>query len=163
MKNCTTQNCPNRFHGEIFIPCDRILEVSPSYLIDGHPVALKRPRFFDRRIYDPQKAEKLHRGILLKKQHGDRDPYKGILHFDIHFFFPFPQDKYKRKSLSHQYYHIYKPDLSNLIKLVEDVCVDAEIIKDDSIISSVFSVKLYDDNPRTTFIITNIKSKSDEE
>jgi Holliday junction resolvase RusA-like endonuclease len=41
--------------------------------------------------------------------------------------------------------------------MVEDVCVDADIIADDSMIASMFSVKLYDDNPRTTFIITTIK------
>lgn len=160
MKTCV--NCPNRFHGEIFIPCERIAEVSPTYLIDGHPVALKRPRFFEKKVYDSQKAEKLHKGLLLKKQHNDRKPFNGILHFDITFYFPFPQNKYKRRSLANQQYHIYKPDLSNLIKLVEDVCVDANIIKDDAIISSVFSVKLYDDNPRTAFIITSLKRSNEE-
>lgn len=155
-------NCPKN-HGEIHIDCNRIEIVSPTYLIEGSPIALKRPRFFARRVYDSQKAEKLHRGLLLKNQHNDQPPFSGILHFDITFHFPYPQDKYKKRSLQAQHYHIYKPDLSNLIKMVEDVCVDAEIIKDDAIIASVFSVKVYDENPRTSFIITKIKSNSHEE
>lgn len=65
--------------------------------------------------------------------------------------------------LEHQFYHTYKPDLSNLIKMVEDVSVDAGLITDDAIIASVFSVKLYGDEPRTSFIITNIKSSKNEE
>ena len=84
--NCKP-NCPNKHHGEIYISCDRIEEVSPTYIIEGSPLSLKRPRFFARRVYDSQKAEKLHRGLLLKKQHDERPPYNGILHFDLTFYF----------------------------------------------------------------------------
>lgn len=147
--------------GAVIMKCEitlgEVIEISPIYTLDGIPQPLKRPRFFERRVYDSQKHSKLLAGLKLKQQHNERDPFNGILHMDVTFYFPYPKDKKKKKELKKQAYHIYRPDLSNLIKMVEDVCVDAEIITDDSIIASISSIKLYDDKPRTTFSIKCIK------
>jgi len=39
------------------------------YIIPGKPIALKRPRFGAKRVYDPQKNQKIEDGWILKAQH----------------------------------------------------------------------------------------------
>ena len=135
--------------------------LSYFYVINQSPLALRRPRYSYSRIYDSQKNEKLIMGITLKSQHDvyQEGPITGLLHFDFNFFFKLPVNKNKRASLIEQKYHNYKPDISNLIKMVEDICVDAGIIQDDSLISSICSKKLYcvDGEPRTEFVITRLQ------
>lgn len=90
-------------------------------------------------------------GINLRNQHGDDPPYSGILHLDVEFAFALPANKQQRRSRSSQHYHIQRPDLSNLLKMIEDVCVDCGIIKDDALIASIHSQKVYAQEPKTTF------------
>lgn len=120
------------------------------YIILGDPVALARPRFNKRNVYDKQKHEKLIAGINLRNQHDDRPFFEGALHMDIHFFLKIP-----RKSKINAFencHHIFKPDLSNLIKFVEDIG-SGIIYKDDSIICSITASKKYSKEPRTEFEI----------
>ena len=49
--------------------------------------------------------------------------------------------------------HYSRPDLSNLIKFIEDVATGI-LYKDDCIIAELVSYKHYDTNPRTEFMIT---------
>jgi len=149
---------------EIFLPSPCFLKQKPgksfSYVINQPPIPLKRPRVSGSRVYDSQKSQKLIMGISLKGQHEKygEESLTGLLHFDINFFFMLPINRNKKALLLRQKYHNYKPDISNLIKMVEDVCVDSGIIQDDCIISSICSQKIYcpEDNPRTEFIITKI-------
>jgi len=60
----------------------------------------------------------------------------------------------KKKLLLYNQPHIKAPDLSNLLKFVEDVIVEAQIITDDSKIISISAKKLYAEYPRTEFQIT---------
>ncbi len=148
----------------MFIPSPCFLKQkagnSFNYVISQPPIPLKRPRVSGSRVYDSQKSQKLIMGISLRNQHDmyQQDPLTGLLHFDINFFFMLPINKSKKTLLTKQMYHNYKPDLSNLIKMVEDVCVDSGIIQDDCLISSLCSQKIYcvEGNPRTEFIITKI-------
>jgi Holliday junction resolvase RusA-like endonuclease len=52
--------------------------------------------------------------------------------------------------------HVSKPDLSNLLKFMEDLAVDIRILKDDCLIAETTCRKVYDDNPRTEFIFQEI-------
>lgn len=158
MNSCVRKECRYRQHGNVLVPCSFIQAVSDWYTIPDVPVPLKRPRFFKNKVYDAQKHLKLVKGIELKNQHQNKPPFAGILHFDINFYFALPKKLAQKNKLMLQQYHIYRPDLSNLIKMVEDLCVDCGIIHDDCIISSVFSRKVYDEgDPRTEFIITQIQ------
>ena len=124
------------------------------YVIMGDPVPLARPRFNVRSIYDAQKNKKLVAGINLRNQHGDRPYLEGPLHLDIHFFLKIPvQGKHSRLD---NRYHIYKPDLSNLIKFIEDIG-SGLIYHDDSTICSINSTKKYSIEPRTEFELTILK------
>jgi len=149
-----------KFHREDgIIDCKRIKNVSTVYTLNFKPTPLARTRVSDRRVYDSQKNEKLIMGISLINQHENKEPFDGILHFDVTFYFGVPENKKKKDTLIAQFYHNYKPDLSNLIKMLEDICVDSKIIKDDSIISSMLARKVYitDKAERTEFTITQIK------
>lgn len=138
------------------LPQNRIELVSRKYVLSREPKPLARPRFFEKRVYDSQQSLKLLLGVELGNQHEDLPPFEGILHFDIDFYLPLPMTKSTKFKLEKQKYHIYKPDLSNLIKLIEDVCVDTGIIKDDSQIASIYSRKFYGDPSRTEFVITQL-------
>lgn len=127
------------------------------YVIKGEPTPLARARHAHRRTYDSQKQLKSMLGIEIQCQHDDRPLYSGPLRVEFTFYFGFPekmsQDK-KLKLLGKP--HVFKPDLSNLIKLIEDV--GSKILyHDDSYIASIAAFKCYDWEPRTEFIITEIK------
>jgi Holliday junction resolvase RusA-like endonuclease len=161
LKKClkTKEDCNNKYHGDNLNPCNRVQVVSKKYVLHQEPKPLARPRFSEKRVYDSQQKLKLLMGVELLGQHENLPPFEGILHFDIDFYFPYPITKQTKERLEKQRFHVFRPDLSNLIKMIEDVCVDARIIKDDCFISSIFSRKLYDTVARTEFIITQLSNK----
>jgi len=145
-----------------------ILLQTPVFVIPGNPIPLKRHRHKivngKSRTYDPQKAEKLYYGLLLKQQisvlpFSGIFPLSGPVHMTLRFLMPIP----KRHKL-HQVHgmpHYYKPDLDNLIKFISD-CANGILYKDDSQISSISSIKIYSkDNPRTEITITKYKDKNE--
>jgi Holliday junction resolvase RusA-like endonuclease len=67
-----------------------------------------------------------------------------------------PISKTNKKKIKPQTHHATIPDLSNMIKWVEDICVGI-VYKDDAIISSITSKKMYDENPRTEFFFSELK------
>lgn len=130
-----------------------------KYILPGNPIPLQRARQAYRRVYDPQKEAKLIAGISLKEQHQDKELFEGPLHADIIFYMPLPHHSTKKKlKLITQNYHQYKPDISNLIKFIEDVATGI-LFKDDCIIASINTKKVYDANPRTELFIINLKEK----
>lgn len=164
LERCKKEHCEGSRHGELFIPCHQIKRVSQTYIISDTPKPLARPRFKENKVYDSQKQYKFVHGLELARQHKDQEPYDGVLHFDIDFYFRLPKAKSAKLQRQLQQYHTAVPDLDNLIKMCTDLCVDVGILKDDSIISSIFSRKLYDEGePRTEFVITQIKTPGDEE
>ena len=60
----------------------------------------------------------------------------------------------KRLELENKLHH-FKPDLSNLIKFVEDLA-NGIIYKDDSQISCITACKVYSQYPRTEFTISSL-------
>lgn len=130
------------------------------YCIPGDPLPLARARYGNGRVYDSQKQLKVHWGIVLQHQHQDREFYKGALSLEVTFYFKYPKstaNKYIKQSIIH---HHVKPDLSNLIKFIEDVA-QGILYQNDSRISVIQAQKLYDhENPRTEFCIREIYGKN---
>lgn len=123
---------------------------SITYIIKGDPVPQARPRAtMSCKMWDSQKSLKLLRGLQIRNQHNDAPLLNGPLHLDINFFFTPP----KKKDLGK--HHVYKPDLSNLIKFAEDIATGI-IYKDDCIIASISSKKLYDSEARTEITLTQL-------
>jgi Holliday junction resolvase RusA-like endonuclease len=110
------------------------------------------------RPWDSQKKVKLACGIALAEQHAYRPFFEGPLHFDVCFYFPFPQIVSRAKiPLLRGKPHICRPDLSNLLKFVEDIGTGI-LYSDDCLISSITAKKCYDDKPRTEFSVTQVQS-----
>lgn len=128
------------------------------YIINGDPIPLARARFGKGRAWDAQKQQKLVLGIALAKQHQNKLLLQGALHLDVVFYIAFAKStSSKTRDKLTGTYHIFKPDLSNLIKFIEDVA-QGIIYHDDCIISSVCAKKIYDNNPRTEFSIKQLVS-----
>lgn len=120
------------------------------YVLNGKPIRLKRARsskrYYDLVVYDSQKQEKFIDSTALRSQH-DNDPLiKEGCHLDVTFFMALPKNKKHKPGDP----HIYRPDISNLLKYIEDVATGI-IIHDDCLISSVSARKVYDHKPRTEF------------
>lgn len=130
------------------IPCNyyKIPQDLKKYIIKGRPVPLARARHGNKKTWDSQKAEKLYYGCIIQQQHIPHPIITQPLILYIDFYFKPPNNKQ-----NHQPHH-YRPDLSNLIKFVEDVC-SGIIYKDDCLVSACYAHKVYDQNQRTEFII----------
>lgn len=127
-----------------------------KYIVKGEPIPLLRARYGRRSVYDSQRHIKLAWGIELKNQHDNKEMLEGPLRLDIFFYMQIPQNITKVKQEAfYKRPHIYTPDLSNLIKFVED-CATGIIYRNDCLIACVSAQKLYDPNPRTEFIVTKI-------
>lgn len=129
-----------------------------TYIIPGCPLPLSRARMGRGRMWDSQKQEKFSFAIHLTNQHENRSLYHGPLHLDISFFMPIPKFVAKKRKYITQSgnYHIGIPDLSNLIKFVEDAATGI-LFADDSIIASLCVSKKYDTNARTEFTVRELR------
>ena len=126
------------------------------YTLPGDPIPLARARVGKRSVWDSQKQLKLIAGLAVVNQHGSLPIYDKALKLDVTFYMGFPLRMNKKTKASKMgTNHVYKPDVSNLLKFVEDVCTGI-VYKDDSLISIVVAHKIYDDNPRTEFTITEL-------
>lgn len=132
--------------------------ISQIYVINGNPIALARPRLGHKKVWDCQTELKAVSAIELRYQHANQQMYYGPLHLNVTFYLPIPSSiSKKKKSQLFGSPHIFRPDLSNLIKYIEDVATGI-IYRDDSLIAKITSFKLYDNNPRTEFTIEILDS-----
>lgn len=133
------------------------------YVVQGKPVPLNRPRMSEFGVYDSQKAVKTRISNELLLQKNNDATLCGMLHMHMDFYMQLPKDKSHRKHLMQQKYHVYKPDLSNLIKMIEDVCVDLGIIEDDCLIASITARKIYAEQQRTEFYFSSLIKETEYE
>lgn len=124
-----------------------------DYVVMGGPLALARPRMGKRCLFDNQKMQKLTYGIDIERQHGNRKMYGGKLLLLVRFFMEIKAKRNTNKLLGT--YHHFRPDLSNLIKFVEDAATGV-IFNDDCIISAIIADKVWSDKPRTCFSIIEL-------
>jgi len=126
------------------------------YILPGDPIPLARARVGKRSVWDSQKQLKLVAGIALLNQHGNLPQFSNSLHLDVTFYIGFPIRMGKKaRDKKNGTYHVYKPDVSNLLKFIEDICTGV-LYRDDSLIAVVTAKKIYDEIPRTEFTIREI-------
>jgi len=130
---------------------------SEVYTIPGEPIPLLRPRFSGRHVYDSQTHAKTAAAIYLIAQHGNKPKFAGPLHFAVEFWMKAPKDRRKLRTDLFGEFMTSRPDLSNLLKFVEDVSQNAGIFSDDCIIADIKARKRYGPEPKTVFIITEMK------
>ena len=137
--------------------------MSKVYVLDGNPVAWQRanPDYNNRRMWDNQRALKFLYARTMEDQRGKDPMYEGPLLLEVNFFFHMPQNKKKIfESLRGSHHHI-KPDLSNLIKLIEDAAKGI-LYHDDALIASINANKYYADRPRTEFSIVQLPNPANK-
>ncbi len=126
-----------------------------TYIIPGNPVPWKRAGHANGTFYDTQKNNKLVTGLYIQNQH-QGGLYQGPLLLDITFYFPMPVSLKKKWDTIRHSHNMHRPDLSNCIKYVEDVCTSL-LYDDDCLITEIKAKKIYADVGRTEFTITEIK------
>lgn len=126
----------------------------PTITIPGTPIAKKRPRFARRgnfvTTYNTQETEESRVLWEIKQQHSG-EPSTSPIALNVAFLMPIPKSTSNKKAkqmLSGEIAHVKKPDLSNCLKFIEDVC-NGILWKDDSQLMSVMAEKYYSDSPQT--------------
>jgi Holliday junction resolvase RusA-like endonuclease len=118
------------------------------------PISQARARLAGKRFYNAQSQEKMAFGFILKNQHGNEPLFNKAISVDITFYMP-QLKNWSAEKRKETIMHSSRPDLDNLEKFLLDAMVNV-LITDDNIICSMSAKKVYDSNPRTEFIITEI-------
>lgn len=121
-----------------------------TFTIPGIAVPQGRPRFFRRGsftgAYDPAKSRAWKEFVRLTAIAAGCKPLSGPLSMEVVFFLPAPKDLAKKLEKGENIAHIKKPDLSNLIKGLEDA-LNGICYTDDSQITESRVVKQYATEP----------------
>ena len=132
-----------------------------KFTIHGIPKPLKRHRSTRTgRMYDPSAKDKKQISLQIA-QFKPKQPFAMGISLLIRFIMPRPKNHYRTGKYRHLlkddmcFYHTFKPDLSNLIKLYEDI-LQPDFYVDDSQICKIQSEKVYGEKPRTEIIIEEI-------
>lgn len=123
-------------------------------ILPGNPTPWASPVFSRFKVFDKRSKEKDEGRKIL------REIYKGFLisypiKLKLEFYLPIPKHTAKstkeameEKKIPHQ----KKPDLTNLIKLAEDL-LKGIVIVDDNLVTKIVAQKYYSQEPRTIFTI----------
>ena len=124
--------------------------------IPGVPIAQRRPRFARRGkyvvTYSDQETEAGRWLLTARQQITEKIPAEVPIVLSCFFYMPIPKSMSKKKQALLKY-HIKTPDISNLVKFLED-CLNGELWHDDSQISEILTRKVYSDEPRTVICAT---------
>lgn len=126
--------------------------------IPGSPIGQGRPKFSTinghARAYDPEKSRNYKAYVKLLATQAMKEQcfemIEGPCSLDILAFFEVPKSKSKKfreAALSGLEYPTKKPDLSNIVKGIEDA-LNGLAYKDDALIVKLGVVKLYSEIPR---------------
>lgn len=140
-----------------------------AFEIPGQPIGQGRPKFSTinghARAYDPEKSRNYKAYIrMLATQAMKASGFtmiEGPCSIEIFAFFEVPKSKSKKfreAALSGLEYPTKKPDLSNIIKGIEDA-INNLVYKDDACIVSLSVCKFYSDVPRVEVVISECKNQ----
>jgi Holliday junction resolvase RusA-like endonuclease len=121
-----------------------------SILLELDPVAKGRPRFGRGFTYTPKKTKvfEARARVLMKKQFW-MQPFECPVRLAITFVFPKP------KKPKNDHWHIVRPDLDNLVKIVCD-SANGILFTDDSLVCELYAVKRYVADGKTPHISLTI-------
>ena len=138
--------------------CKGLEKLHVEFEIPGAPVPKGRPKFSTHggfaKAYTPAKtrnAEAFVRKCFMEQVKDFKMPVKGTVMLYITFFMPIPTSlsKKAKTTLAEQHtFHTKKPDLDNLVKLLNDA-LNGVAWEDDGCISFTQAVKCYGATPKT--------------
>ena len=120
------------------------------YCVNMNPISWNRAVKHKSTNHSSQSINKVSFGLHLNQQHNEEAPFDKPINLDIIFYLP-PQQNKKFSCI----YSSAPPYLSNLYKFLLESITDL-LIKDESVICSLSLKKVYDKNPRTEIIITEV-------
>lgn len=133
----------------IFIPCN-IPTVTAQQ--KGASFRNGKVRFFKKKGV----LESEHTFHALFYPHRPKTPFTGPVCLILHLRFPWRKSEKKSRIRKYSLYPVeVRPDLSNLVKTIEDVLTTLRFWNDDSQVSSLTVSKKYSDNPGIHLNITN--------
>jgi Holliday junction resolvase RusA-like endonuclease len=130
------------------------------------PTAKGRPRSFVRnghaRVYTPSKTDQAERDfIALADPHAPERPFEGPISLSLRFVFPIPQS-WSRVKRQRAWWHVSKPDLSNVVKTVEDALNrSGRWWRDDSQIARLAVEKVYGPAPQIEVEVAQLGGGAD--
>ena len=118
-----------------------------KFEIEGKPLPLSRPYYSKTAIFDRSKKDKELFSLQCSYMK-PKEPLEGPLSLDLEFYFERPKSHFRTGKYSHllkkecTIYHKNTPDLSNLIKFVEDALIGS-FYRDDRQIVIINAIKYY--------------------
>ena len=127
------------------------------YEIPGPPIPCKRARLAGKRFYDSQANKKRDIRLLIKTMSESQQPHASAIKVVVEYHMPIPKSWSRIRRLNAVGEpHVSKPDLSNLIKFIEDA-LNEVLWKDDSIIYELHCRKFYAEVPCTKLLVEEYK------
>jgi Holliday junction resolvase RusA-like endonuclease len=125
---------------------------SKEYRINIVPIAWQRALRNGNRSYDAHTKDKVSFGLYLAQQHNDEPFYDKPIHLDVTFYMPIPK---LLKDKPNSLYSVTTPSLDDLYKFFIDAIKDI-LISNVQVICSLTMKKVYDKEPRTELVITEV-------
>lgn len=126
-----------------------------SLIIPGNPVPWAAHQGYGNRAYNPRAKDRARIEREIRAQYF-RTPLSCAVAVTYHFFMPIPTTESKKnKSLmaSNAIKHCKRPDVTNLIKFLED-CLKGLVIVDDNQVCEIMARKSYSELPRSLIQIS---------
>jgi Holliday junction resolvase RusA-like endonuclease len=125
---------------------------SKKYCINIVPISWQRVARNANRSYDAQMRDKVSFGLYLAQQHNDEPFFDKPINMDVIFYMPLPK---LLKEKPDSIYHNTIPYMESLLRFFLDAIRDILIV-DDRVICSFSVKKVYDKEPRTEIVITEV-------
>ena len=124
-----------------------------AFIIPGKPVAKGRPRFSNGRAYTPAVTKAFEKKVRLCALRAGVEKIDGPVDIRIVAVFSCPKADYRKRKPAKRRHHLGKPDLSNVVKAVEDG-LNGVLYNDDSQIARTYAQKFVgaQDEPAHTLV-----------
>lgn len=134
-------------------------------IVLGDPVAQGRPRFSRQggfvKAYDPAKSRDYKSYVrLIAAQNAPDSPVEGAIEFSLRIYRAIPKGmpKYKREAaMEGRLRPVTKPDVSNVLKGVEDALKGVWYKDDSQIVGYGVLGKWYDERPRIEIMMRELE------
>lgn len=126
---------------------------SKAYCIKVIPISWQRIVRSNNRFYDSQTRDRVVFGLSLGQQHNEEPLFLKPIHMDVTFYMPIPKPIKDRQPSVH---HSVSPSIDCLYRFFIDAIKDI-LITDVRVICSLSMKKVYDKEPRTELVITEVE------
>ena len=131
--------------------------------IDGKPQPKERPKVYNGHGITPTRTRQYEQRIAAEWRAKGFPTLDGPVRLDVEFYFPIPQGWSKKKKEQAKLHYIVpavRPDLDNLVKIIQDG-LNGIAYEDDKQVVMVWSQKLYDDEPRTEVYVQRLSTETE--